>query len=140
LHEKPGTTRLCLSHNNAQQHACFTCFACCVFQYCYILYRKCCLLCWSLCCDAVRTFAASLEAKHAGIGLSVFQSISTIVGGFAGPYLFGTVLSQQQDFTQATVLMGCFLGSSGLLAAGLGTAEQWQHRSSSTAVRAIEDS
>jgi multidrug transporter EmrE-like cation transporter len=92
------------------------------------------VLCCCLC------LAASLEAKHAGIGLSVFQSISTIVGGFAGPYLFGTVLSQQQDFTQATVLMGCFLGSSGLLAAGLGTAEQWQRCRSRTAARGIAPS
>jgi hypothetical protein len=38
------------------------------------------------------------------------------------------------------MLMGCFLGSSGLLAAGLGTVEQWQHRRSSTAVRATESS
>jgi hypothetical protein len=94
----------------------------------------CCLLMRFLLCRAVH-LAASLEAKHAGVGLSVFQSISTIVGGFAGPYLFGTVLTQQQDFTQATVLMGCFLGSSGLLATGLGAAEQWQHCCSSTAPR-----
>jgi hypothetical protein len=81
-------------------------------------------------------FAASLQAKHAGIGLSVFQSISTVVGGFAGPYLFGSVLSQQQAFGTATLLMGCFLAGSGVLAMGLGAAEQWQRRNSTTTLRA----
>uniref|UniRef100_A0A383VZ56 Major facilitator superfamily (MFS) profile domain-containing protein n=1 Tax=Tetradesmus obliquus TaxID=3088 RepID=A0A383VZ56_TETOB len=76
---------------------------------------------------------ASLQAKHAGIGLALFQAVSTVVGGFAGPYLFGSLLSQQQAFTAATVLMGCFLASSGLLAAGLGAAEQWQRRRSCVA-------
>lgn len=70
--------------------------------------------------------AEQLDARHAGIGVSIFNAIGAAFGGFIGPYVTGAVVQRMGSFVEATLIQGSFLLASGTLMTSLGLWEQLQ--------------
>ncbi|WIA11101.1 hypothetical protein OEZ85_011245 [Tetradesmus obliquus] len=68
--------------------------------------------------------AASLDPKHAGVGLALFNAACAAVGGFAANAIAGGLAQRMGSFSLATIVMGVFMAAAGLLAAGLGIYQQ----------------
>lgn len=65
-------------------------------------------------------FAESLDRKHAGVGVAIFNAVGASIGGFLGPLVTGAFVQRTGSFVESMVAMGAFLCSSGLMMVGLG--------------------
>lgn len=71
---------------------------------------------------------ASLDAKHAGVGVSIFNAVGAAVGGFIGPYAVGAFVQRAGTFVSAMLFMGVFLFAAGAMMVGLGLFGCWAAR------------
>jgi MFS-type transporter involved in bile tolerance (Atg22 family) len=76
----------------------------------------------------LRLFAESLDTKHAGVGIAIFNAIGAAVGGFSGPWIVGTLVNRMGSFMPSMVFMGVFLTAGGVMLSGFWFWELWQRR------------
>jgi hypothetical protein len=65
-------------------------------------------------------YAESLDAKHAGVGVSIFNAVGAAIGGFLGPFVVGAFVQRTGTFVSSMVAMGAFLCWAGVMMVGLG--------------------
>jgi len=72
--------------------------------------------------------AESLDTKHAGVGVSIFNAVGAAIGGFMGPFVVGAFVQRMGTFVSSMVAMGAFLCASGVMMVGLGIYTQVRKR------------
>jgi dipeptide/tripeptide permease len=82
----------------------------------------CCCCCWWF------LAAESLDTKHAGVGIAIFNAIGAAIGGFSGPWIVGTLVNRMGSFVPSMVFMGVFLTAGGVMLSGFGLWELLQRR------------
>ncbi|KAI8465365.1 MAG: major facilitator superfamily domain-containing protein [Monoraphidium minutum] len=65
----------------------------------------------------------SLDTKHAGVGVSIFNAVGAAIGGSIGPYAVGAFVQRTGTFVSAMIFMGMFLFAAGTMMTGLGIYE-----------------
>lgn len=65
----------------------------------------------------------SLDTRHAGVGVSIFNAVGAAIGGFVGPYSVGAFVQRTGSIASSMVFMGVFLMSAGAMMVGLGAWE-----------------
>lgn len=63
--------------------------------------------------------AECLDARHAGVGMAIFNAVAASVGGFLGPFVVGGLVQRTGSFVSSMVVMGGFLAFAGLMMVGL---------------------
>lgn len=83
------------------------------------------------CTDSVvfARVAETLDARHAGVGVAIFNAFAAALGGFLGPIVVGAFVQRTGSFVASMVVMGAFLGFGGLMMAALGVWTCAQQRS-----------
>lgn len=69
--------------------------------------------------------ADTLDARHAGVGVALFNAVGAAVGGFLGPFVVGAIVQRTGSFVSSMVVMGGFLCWAGVMMAGLGLYIRW---------------
>jgi hypothetical protein len=82
-------------------------------------------VCKPLCCSCR---ADSLDARHAGVGVAIFNAVGAAIGGFVGPLVIGAFVQRMGTFVSAMVAMGAFLCFAGLMMVGLNIATRLVQR------------
>jgi hypothetical protein len=62
----------------------------------------------------------SLDARHAGVGVSIFNAVGAAIGGFLGPFVVGAFVQRMGTFVSSMVAMGAFLAWAGVMMVALG--------------------
>uniref|UniRef100_A0A383VEN5 Major facilitator superfamily (MFS) profile domain-containing protein n=1 Tax=Tetradesmus obliquus TaxID=3088 RepID=A0A383VEN5_TETOB len=70
----------------------------------------------------------SLDTRHAGVGIAIFNAIGAAAGGFSGPWVVGTLVNRIGSFVPSMVFMGVFLTCGGIMLSGFGIWELQQRR------------
>lgn len=63
--------------------------------------------------------AECLDARHAGVGMAIYNAVAASVGGFLGPFVVGGLVQRTGSFVSSMVVMGGFLAFAGLMMVGL---------------------
>lgn len=64
--------------------------------------------------------ADALDAKHAGVGVAIYNAVAAAIGGFLGPFIVGAFVQRMGTFVYSMVAMGAFLGWAGVMMVALG--------------------
>lgn len=72
--------------------------------------------------------AESLDTKHAGVGLALFNASGAAIGGFCGPWIVGSLVGRLGSFVPAMVFMGVFLMTTGIAVTAFGAWEFYHKR------------
>jgi hypothetical protein len=64
--------------------------------------------------------ADALDARHAGVGVSMFNAVAAAIGGFLGPFVVGAFVQRMGTFVSSMVAMGAFLCWAGIMMIALG--------------------
>jgi hypothetical protein len=70
----------------------------------------------------------SLDARFAGVGVSIFNAVGAAVGGFLGPFVVGAFVQRMGTFVSSMVAMGAFLAWAGVMMVALGIFEHINKR------------
>lgn len=82
------------------------------------------------CTDSVMfaRVAECLDARHAGVGVAIYNAIAASVGGFLGPFVVGGLVQRTGSFVSSMVVMGGFLAFAGLMMVALAVRTCTQQR------------
>lgn len=72
--------------------------------------------------------ADSLDARHAGVGVAIFNAVGAAVGGFLGPFIVGAFVQRMGTFVSSMVAMGAFLCWAGVMMVALWVYTRWALR------------
>jgi hypothetical protein len=64
--------------------------------------------------------ADALDAKHAGVGVAIYNAFAAAIGGFLGPFIVGAFVQRMGTFVSSMVAMGAFLCWAGVMMVALG--------------------
>lgn len=72
--------------------------------------------------------AECLDARHAGVGMAIYNAVAASVGGFLGPFVVGGLVQRTGSFVSSMVVMGGFLAFAGIMMVGSGVWTYTQER------------
>lgn len=83
--------------------------------------------------------AECVDARHAGVGVAIYNAVAASFGGFLGPFVVGGLVQQTGSFVSSMVVMGGFLAFAGLMMVGLAVWTCTQERRKVPVARAGSD-
>jgi hypothetical protein len=76
----------------------------------------------------LRAETETLDARHAGVGVAIYNAVAAAIGGFLGPFVVGAFVQRTGSFVSSMVVMGAFLAWAGLMMIALGIYTQVKKR------------